>query len=71
SYLRAYSGAVLGRLQGDAFYLGPTVYITAGKAWLTLSWTMQVAGREVAGQGPLNLREFERHRALIVFGKAF
>jgi hypothetical protein len=71
SYQRAYAGNLMGRLQGEAFYLGPTVYLTAGKAWLTLSWTMQVAGREVGGAGPLNLRDFERHRVLVVFGKAF
>ena len=69
SYRRAYGGSLLGQFQGDAFYLGPSLYITSGKAWLTVSLAAQVRGHEVGGSPGLNLRDFERYRLLVVFGK--
>ncbi|MCA0318059.1 MAG: hypothetical protein LCH88_08320 [Proteobacteria bacterium] len=69
SYRRAYEGQALGRFQGDAFYLGPSIYLTSGRSWLTLSVATQIRGHEVGGSSGLNLREFERHRVLLVFGK--
>jgi hypothetical protein len=69
SYRRAYDGQALNQFQGDAFYVGPSIYLTSGRSWLTLSFATQVKGREVGGASGLNLREFERHRVLLVFGK--
>lgn len=70
-YTRAYGGSTLGRYQGDAVHVGPTLYATLDKAWLTVSYGIQVAGTEVGGTPGLNLREFERHRLLVVLGRAF
>lgn len=71
-YARAYGGSTFGRYQGDAVHIGPTLYATLDKAWLTVSYGIQVAGTEVAGAGGgLNLRDFERHRLLVVLGRAF
>lgn len=69
SYRRAYGGSLLGQFQGDAFYLGPSLYVTSGKAWLTVSLAAQLRGHEVGGSPGLNLRDFERYRLLVVFGK--
>lgn len=69
SYRRAYSGALLGQFVGDALYVGPSLYVTSGKSWLTVSFATQVRGHEVGGSPGLNLRDFERYRLLVVFGK--
>lgn len=70
-YQRAYSGSTYGRYLGDALFIGPTLYATFDKSWISVSWTTQVAGNEVGGTGPLNLRDFERHQFLAVIGRRF
>lgn len=70
-YQRAYAGSTFGRFQGDAIHVGPTLYAPIEKGWISLSWTVQVAGREVGGVGSLNLRNFERHQFLAVVGRRF
>ncbi|MBX9991380.1 hypothetical protein [Phreatobacter oligotrophus] len=70
-YQRAYTGSTFGRFQGDAVHVGPILYAPIEKGWISLSWTTQVAGREVGGVGPLNLRDFERHQFLAVVGRRF
>ena len=50
-YLRAYEGFGLKRWQGEALYVGPTLYTQFQQnAWLSLSWNMQVAGRQATNR---------------------
>jgi hypothetical protein len=45
--LRAYEGFSLDKWQGQAVYVGPTLFAKLSeKAWLSLSWNVQVAGSE-------------------------
>ena len=69
-YLRSYAGSTFGRFEGDALSIGPTIYFVNGPGWVTLSWTAQVAGREIGGSNRgLNLRDFDRHQVLLVIGR--
>lgn len=46
-YLRAYDGLALGRYQGDAWYVGPSMFTQLSKSvWISSAWNVQVAGRE-------------------------
>jgi hypothetical protein len=46
-YLRAYEGLAFRRYQGDAVYVGPTLFAKLGeKGWIQAAWNAQVAGRE-------------------------
>jgi hypothetical protein len=67
-YLRHYEGAALGSFTGDAVYLGPTFFWKIGpKTLVSASWEGQVAGREIGGPSPLNLTDFSRQRATLLF----
>jgi hypothetical protein len=71
-YLRSYDGAGLSGFAGQAFFLGPTVFARlSARAWLTIAWNVQVAGRSVGEPGPLDLVDFERHQATLKFGVDF
>ena len=73
-YLRHYTGAWLNSFTGDAVYVGPTFYIKlARKMFMTAAWNAQVAGREFSDMGTLNLNltEFTRHRAKLMFAYEF
>jgi hypothetical protein len=68
-YLRKYEGLALDRFAGHALYLGPTVSAKLpGGYWLLAAWSVQVAGRSVGGQGPLDLTNFERHQVRLKLG---
>jgi opacity protein-like surface antigen len=68
-YLRKYEGLALDRFAGHALYLGPTVSAKLpGGYWLLVAWNIQVAGRSVGGQGPLDLTNFERHQVRLKLG---
>ena len=68
-YLRKYEGLALDRFAGHALYLGPTVSAKLpGGYWLLAAWSVQVAGRSVGGQGPLDLTNFERHQVRVKLG---
>jgi hypothetical protein len=74
-YLRAYDGAFLNRFEGQAVFLGPSLYHRfSDKAFLTLAYTTQVAGHsrdpEDAGRA-FDLRQFERHAVRVKFGVEF
>ena len=71
-YLRRYDGLDLDVLAGHAVFLGPTLYVKLSeRAWMATSWSVQIAGRSVAEPGPLDLRNFERHQARLLFGFNF
>jgi hypothetical protein len=71
-YLRHYDAANLTAFTGDAVMLGPTLYIQfTPKMFMTAAWNAQVWGREVGNPAPLNLAEFQRHRARLKFAYEF
>lgn len=46
-YLRAYEGFALEKFQGQALYVGPTLFARIlSKGWISAAWNVQVAGRE-------------------------
>jgi hypothetical protein len=71
-YFRQYEGIGLGELSGQALFVGPTAYFQLSeKSRLTLSWSMQAWGRPAGSGGNLDLVNFERHQARLVFGVNF
>ena len=72
-YFRHYDGLALKTFEGDALYLGPTLYLQlARKAFMTAAFAAQIAGREVDNPGvALNLAEFSRSRARLKFAFEF
>jgi hypothetical protein len=71
-YLRAYDGIGLETFAGQGFFIGPTVYLQLPKkAWIALAWSAQVAGQATASVGPLDLVNFERRQARLLFGVNF
>jgi hypothetical protein len=65
-YFRHYEGLAFSHFEGDAIYLGPTLYWQiARKSFVTLAFATQVAGHDFENLGPLNLAEFSRHRARV------
>jgi hypothetical protein len=71
-YLRQYDGFGLDSLAGQGFFVGPTVYFKLSKrAWMTIAWSAQVAGHATAVPGSLDLVNFERQQARLLFGVSF
>jgi hypothetical protein len=71
-YLRQYDGFGLDRLSGQGVFVGPTVYFKLSeRAWMTLAWSSQVAGHATAIAGSLDLVNFERQQARLLFGVNF
>ena len=71
-YLRKYEGTGLEELAGQAFFVGPTAYFQLSKSSrLTASWSVQAWGRPAASTASLDLVNFERHQARLVFGVNF
>lgn len=71
-YLRQYDGIGLDNFAGQAFFAGPTLYVKfSARAWMTLAWSAQVAGHATAVAGSLDLVNFERHQARLLFGVSF
>lgn len=71
-YFRQYEGIGLGEFAGQALFVGPTAYFQLSeKSRLTLSWSMQAWGRPAGSGGNLDLVNFERHQARLVFGVNF
>lgn len=71
-YARSYEGLALGRLAGEAAYLGPTLYTTLSpQAWASFTWSFQVAGRAADEPGPLDLSSFDRHQMRLRVGYNF
>lgn len=72
-YLRRYEGLGLTELAGEALFVGPTAYFQlSDRSRLTASWSAQVWGRAAEPGGPaLDLANYERHQARIVYGVNF
>ena len=71
-YFRQYEGIGLGEFAGQALFVGPTAYFQISeRSRLTLSWSMQAWGRSAGSGGNLDLVNFERHQARLVFGVNF
>ncbi|MCK1358848.1 hypothetical protein [Bradyrhizobium sp. 199] len=71
-YFRQYEGIGLGELSGQALFVGPTAYFQLSqRSRLTLSWSMQAWGRPAGSSANLDLVNFERHQARMVFGVNF
>jgi hypothetical protein len=71
-YLRQYDGFGLDSLAGQGFFVGPTVYFKLSeRAWMTIAWSAQVAGHAAAVAGSLDLVNFERQQARLLFGVNF
>ncbi len=71
-YLRRYDAINLGAFAGQALYVGPTMSIAlSDNKFLTLGWSAQVAGRANGEDGALDLTNFDRQQARLVFGMSF
>ena len=71
-YLRKYDGLGLDNFAGQGFFIGPTVYFKLSeKAWIAAAWSAQVAGQSVPSAGSLDLVNFERRQARVLFGVNF
>jgi hypothetical protein len=71
-YLRQYDGLGFDNLAGQGFFVGPTVYCKlSDQAWLTVGWSAQVAGHATEVTGSLDLVNFERQQARVLFGVSF
>lgn len=71
-YLRKYDGIGLDEIAGQALFVGPTAYLQLSeRSRLTAAWSFQAWGRATGSTAALNLVDFERHQARIVFGVNF
>jgi hypothetical protein len=71
-YLRKYDGIGLNTLEGQAFFIGPVAYFQLSeRSRLTLAWSTQAWGRPAGTTAALDLVNFERHQARLVFGVNF
>jgi hypothetical protein len=71
-YLRRYEGIGLEEFSGQAVFVGPTAYFQLSeRSRLTASWSVQAWGRPVGSKATLDLVNFERHQARLVFGVNF
>jgi hypothetical protein len=71
-YFRKYDGIGLDELSGQALFVGPTAYYQLSEtARITASWSVQAWGQTAGMGGALDLVNFERHQAKLVFGVNF
>jgi hypothetical protein len=71
-YLRKYEGLGLGTFAGQGFFIGPTIYYKiSDRAWVAAAWSAQVAGNAATSAGSLDLVNFERRQARLLFGIRF
>jgi hypothetical protein len=71
-YLRKYEGIGLEEFSGHALFLGPTAYFQLSeRSRLTVTWSVQTWGRSALSNAALDLVNFERHQARLVFGVNF
>ena len=71
-YLRKYDGIGLEEFSGQAFFVGPTTYFQLSpRSRLTAAWSVQAWGRPAGSSAALDLGNFERHQARLVFGVNF
>ena len=71
-YFRQYQGIGLDGLAGEAFFVGPTAYFQfSERARLTATWSIQAWGRPAGASATLDLVNFERQQARLIFGFNF
>jgi hypothetical protein len=71
-YLRRYEGIGLEEFAGQALFVGPTAYFQLSeRSRLTAAWSVQAWGRPAGSNAALDLANFERHQARLVFGVNF
>jgi hypothetical protein len=71
-YLRKYEGTGFEVFAGQALFAGPTAYFQLSeRSRLTVAWNPQVWGRPAASNAALDLVNFERHQARVIFGVNF
>jgi hypothetical protein len=71
-YLRKYEGIALDEFMGEALFVGPTAYFQLSeRSRLTATWSLQAWGRSARSSSALDLVDFERHQARLVFGVNF
>jgi hypothetical protein len=71
-YLRKYEGIGLDGFMGEALFVGPTAYFQLSeRSRLTATWSLQALGRSARSSSALDLVDFERHQARLVFGVNF
>src|SRR6266581_7746007 len=71
-YLRKYEGIGLEDFAGEALFIGPTAYFQLSeRSRLTLAWSVQAWGRSAQPASALDLVNFERHQARLIFGVNF
>jgi hypothetical protein len=71
-YLRKYEGIGLEEFAGQALFVGPTAYFQLSeRSRLTVTWSLQAWGRSTRSSSALDLVDFERHQARLVFGVNF
>jgi hypothetical protein len=71
-YLRKYDSLGLDALAGQGFFVGPTIYVKLSeRAWIAAAWSAQVAGQATRSVDSLDLVNFERRQARLLFGVNF
>ena len=71
-YLRKYDGIGLEEFAGQALFAGPTAYLQLSeRSRLTIAWSAQTWGRAAGSTAALDLVNFERHQARLIFGVNF
>ena len=71
-YFRKYDGIGLEEFAGEAFFVGPTAYFQlSDRARITANWSFQAWGRPAGSGVTLDLVNFERQQARLVFGLNF
>ena len=70
--LRHYDGLGLDGFEGQALYIGPTLYATFGESYfVSAAWNVQVWGAVAGSSGALDLVNFERHQVKLRAGVSF
>lgn len=71
-YFRKYEGIGLDELSGQALFIGPTAYFQLSeRSRLTATWSVQAWGQRAGSNAALDLVNFERHQARLVYGLNF
>jgi hypothetical protein len=71
-YFRKYEGLWLDTFSGNALFLGPTFYATLSRhSCIAIGWSIQAAGKSADDPGRLDLINFERQQARLLFGYIF
>ena len=71
-YLRKYEGWGLDVFAGHALFVGPTIFVKlSDRSRLTAAWSFQISGRAAGMASSLDLVDFERHQARLIYGINF